>query len=272
MTLPSAFLILWVFSSVLPSASSLAFLPTNPTDCVTQAARSVSRAFNEGGHNRQVLRLPLSEAIYKDKEEGFVADRAIGWQGGPEETYRYLSPIVESLLRKIRLEDALGDGGLSVKVSEQILLDFDGSALQTSEHPAGALFDVQALLQPNADSYYLKTMRTIEEQFSNTPGKPRRLFLVVNPAWRDASSFGLFESGKARSVLDKYETTYACDQFVVRGLKVILLKCWPDDWDVFVEDESDVTMPARLVGSFEARPTYDEIDARVVEHLTNIRA
>ena len=192
--------------------------------------------------------------------EGFVDDRAIGWQGGPQETYRYLYPLVSNLLKSIKTTD--NTGGLAIKVTDQILLDFDGSALQTSEHPAGPLYDVQALLQPNTDGYYLKTIEKIEEQFSNTEGKPKRLFLLVNPAWRDSSSWGFFGAKKAQElILNRYETTYAVDQFVVKGRKVSLLKCWSEDWVLFVGNDEDPTLPAERVAVFDARPDYQEIAA-----------
>ena len=194
-----------------------------------------------------------------------MADRAIGWQGGPQETYRYLSPLVSNLLKQIRMTD--NTGGLVVKVSEQILLDFDGSSLQTSEHPAGPLYDIQALLQPNTDGYYLKTIEAVEEQFSNTDGKSKRLFLLVNPAWRDRSSWGFFGGKKAQELIfNRYETTYAIDQFVVRGRKVSLLKCWSDDWEVFVANDKDPSLPGERVATFPARPEYKDIDAALAKH------
>ena len=184
-----------------------------------------------------------------------------GWANG---TYRYLSPIVSNLLPRIRT--ANNTAGLNVKVSEQILLDFDGSSLQTSEHPAGALYDIQALLQPNTDGYYIKTIRAIEEQFCNTKkaDKPNRLFLLVNPAWRDRSSFGIFGAQKAQElILDRYETTYALDQFIVRGRQISLLKCWSCDWGLYaaVNESKDENEPAELITSFDTRPEYKDIDA-----------
>ena len=237
-------------------------LPSNPDDITRQAANSITNAYESGIH-LQTIRLPLSQAIYGDKEEGFVADRAIGWQGGPMETYRYLSPIVSNLLPRIRT--ANNTAGLNVKVSEQVLLDFDGSSLQTSEHPAGALYDIQALLQPNTDSYYIKTIRAIE-QFCNTKkdDKPNRLFLLVNPAWRDKSSFGIFGGQKAQElILDRYETTYALDQFIVRGRQISLLKCWSSDWGLYavVNESKDGNELAELIASYDTRPEYKDIDA-----------
>jgi len=132
---------------------------------VKLAAAAVSRAFADGIH-RQTVRIPLSEAIYGDREEGFVADRAIGWQGGPEETYRYLKPLARELLQQVETLPQSETGGLPPRIKEQVLLDFDGSALLTAESAGGALGDVQAMLQPNTDGYYLKTIAGVEEQFS----------------------------------------------------------------------------------------------------------
>jgi len=239
-------------------------LPNNPDDVIRQAAISITNAY-ESGVYLQTIRLPLSQAIYGNKEEGFVADRAIGWQGGPMETYRYLSPMVYNLLPRIRT--ANNTAGLNVKVNEQILLDFDGSSLQTSEHPAGALYDIQALLQPNTDGYYIKTIEAIEDQFCNTNkiDKANRLFLLVNPAWRDKSSWGIFGAKKAQElILDRYETTYAVDQFIVRGRQISLLKCWSSDWGLYANndgDGKDKFMPAELIASYATRPEYKDIDA-----------
>ncbi|KAL7435569.1 hypothetical protein ACHAXM_004732 [Skeletonema potamos] len=239
-------------------------LPNNPDDVIRQAAISITNAY-ESGVYLQTIRLPLSQAIYGNKEEGFVADRAIGWQGGPMETYRYLSPMVYNLLPRIRT--ANNTAGLNVKVNEQILLDFDGSSLQTSEHPAGALYDIQALLQPNTDGYYIKTIEAIEDQFCNTNkiDKPNRLFLLVNPAWRDKSSWGIFGAKKAQElILDRYETTYAVDQFIMRGRQISLLKCWSSDWGLYANndgDGKDKFMPAELIARYATRPEYKDIDA-----------
>ena len=174
--------------------------------------------------------------------------------------------MVTSLLKQIKTTD--NTGGLTIKVSEQILLDFDGSSLQTAEHPAGALYDIQALLQPNTDGYYLKTIETIERQFSNTEGKAKRLFLIINPAWRDKSSWGVFGAKRAQElILDRYETTYAVDQFVARGRKVSLLKCYQEDWIMFVGDQNNPTVPAEFVAAFKERPEYKEVDAALLEYL-----
>lgn len=245
---------------------------------VKQATSAISFALLEDGIHLQTLRLPLSEVMYSKSEEGFVADRAIGWQGGPQETYRFLSPIVRQVLQStstISLESQSSSSGLLPRIQEQILLDFDGSALLISECPAGPLGDAQALLQPNTDAYYPKLIKSIEPQLSvknpETGDKVNRLFLLVNPAWRDASSFGFLGGKQAQTdILDRYETTYAVDQFVVRGQKCSVLKIWPHDWCVFASnlpyDNRDGSDSSRergtetFLGSFPQRPPYEVID------------
>lgn len=90
-------------------------------------------------------------------------------------------------------------GDSPARTKEQTLLEFDGSSLLTAENPTGALDDIQALLQPNTDKYYFETIKTIEDHFSDTPEKSKRLFLLMNPLWRDKSSWGMFDSAKAES-------------------------------------------------------------------------
>ena len=111
--------------------------PSFPTDShamAKQAASAINLAFAEGGIHRQVVRLPLSESMYSKKEEGFVADRAIGWQGGPQETYRYLAPLASDVLKKVAItQNKEQSGGLVARIKEQVLLDFDGTSLMTAE-------------------------------------------------------------------------------------------------------------------------------------------
>lgn len=84
----------------------------------------------------------------------------------------------------------------------------------------------------------------------------------MNPAWKDKSSWGFFGGKKAQElILDRYEPSFAIDQFIVRGRKVSLLKSWSEDWTLFVENAKDPALPAIMVASFGARPVYYEIDA-----------
>ena len=326
-------------TSPTPSSSISSYTPVLPdtaTAIARQAAISITNAMYDGKINKQTIRLPLSESMYSTREEGFVADRAIGWQGGPQETIQYLLPLATQVVQEISTrhkrrrpttsssiaeDDDGGDddaevvdtteyvstGGLVSKITNQILLDFDGSCLVTSEHPAGPIYDVQAVLQPNTDKYYSKLIKQIEEQFSDTPSKPQRLFLLINPSWRNKDSWGIFESSKAqKDILDRYEVTYCVDQFVVRGIKLSLLKEYNQPWAVFItpmpynkiKQKEQKTAPTltststtltdatitnnlvqqqrqqqsplqpQLIGTFPHRPSYQELDTLLVEYLT----
>lgn len=272
------------------SAEPPVFLPTSQKGLIRQAASAISHALLEDDIHLQSIRLPLSEAMYSDSEEGFVADRAIGWQGGPQETLRYLGPLVRQVLQSTDTlpDQSMSAAGLLPRIQEQVLLDFDGSALFTAECPAGPLGDAQALLQPNTDAYYRKIRKTIERQLparatsdadrddsdnnsiasTTTTTMKQRLFLLVNPAWRDASSFGMFAAKQAQTeILDRYQTTYAVDQFVVRGQKCSLLKVWPHDWCLFwsnlpyaTKEEGEPPALPKFLGSFPDRPSYQVMD------------
>ena len=239
-------------------------LPEDPEAMIRQASLAIRSALQDGQIHRQTIRLPLSESMYASKEESFVADRAIGWQGGPQETFRCLSPMAKQLLK-----DVVGgndSSGLAPKLQEQILLDFDGSSLLNAQSPLGALKDGIGLIQPNTDKYYMDLIQTLENDFSDSPGKAKRLFVLINPAWRDASSFGIFQTKFAtEQILDRYETTYAIDQFIVKGNKLSLLRAWPCDWCVYYtplpQPGSATKPPPRLLGTFAERPEYAQIEA-----------
>lgn len=226
--------------------------------------------------NRQTIRLALSESMYSSKEESFVADRAVGWQGGPQETYRYLLPLVEQLLRQVSTAQD-NTSGLTAKVQAQVLLDFDGSALVNGISPMGPKQDSLALLQPNTDKYYINLLQQMEDTFSDTPGKEKRLFLVINPAWKSASSFGFFQAKQAQTqILDRYPVTYALDQFIIKGNKVSLLKCWPHDWCVYWNPlpqpgaKNDAAEP-QLLGHFANRPEYAVVEKLLLQAISTTR-
>jgi hypothetical protein len=111
----------------------------------------------------------------------------------------------------------------------------------------------------------------------------------VNPAWRDKSSWGFFDKQQAHAqtrILDRYTTTYTLDQFVVRGIKLSLLKAWPNDWHVFFTPmpydtikKGDSTCSdnnsasnnhngPELLGTFPERPTYQELDDAILHRLS----
>ena len=259
------------FTASSPTSPTLPpLLPDSPDAMIRQAASAVQSAMEDDRINRQTIRLALSEAMYSSKEESFIADRAVGWQGGPQETYRFILPLVQQLLRQVSAKD--DSSGLTAKVQEQILLDFDGSSLLNAESPMGPKRDCIALVQPNTDTYYINLMQQMEESFSDTPGKDKRLFLVVNPAWKEASSFGFFQAKRAQTqILDRYPVTYALDQFIIKGNKVSLLKSWPHDWCVYwkplPQPGSNAVIEPKLLGQFDTRPDYATVERLLLKQL-----
>ena len=251
------------------------FLPNDPDEMIRQASAAIARAFQNNLH-RQTIRLPLSESMYGQTEESFVADRVIGWQGGPQETYRYLSPMAEQLLKSaVMTKNTESDNsGLPPKLEEQVLLDFDGSSLLNAQSPLGAVHDGIAIVQPTTDQYYMDQIKQLEKTFSDTPDtKAKRLFLLINPAWKyDASSWGFFQKKFAQQqILERYPTTYAIDQFIVKGQKISLLKVWPSDWCAYVkplpppksQNTENDSPPPLLLGTFTERPVYAQLEALV---------
>ena len=84
--------------------------------------------------------------------------------------------------------------------------------------------------------------------------------------------WGVFDGRDAqRLVLDRYTTSYALDQFVVRGRKLSLLRAYPNDWSVFTTslEGTEAADDARLdgagnalsLGTFAERPSYQQLDA-----------
>ena len=140
-----------------------------------------------------------------------------------------------------------------------------GSALITAEAASGPSGDVQALVFPNTDVKYLKDIAEIDTSF----GKDR-LFLLINPFWRNVESWGFnilqpkAKQKAQQTIFDNkygsYQETYVFSRFSVRGEDCVSLKVYPYDWQLFayIEDYSyggrPIPTPIRL-GSTEQEPT-----------------
>mmetsp|Transcript_9698 Transcript_9698/g.12747 ORF Transcript_9698/g.12747 Transcript_9698/m.12747 type:complete len:401 (-) Transcript_9698:16-1218(-) len=213
-------------------------LPVTADDQVEQAARAVERAFKDG-KTRQTVRLALL------KNDGSLGDSPEEWSGGAQQMYREAGcPLTVALLREIRAPT--GDAVSSPKVNyppeikTQDIWDFDGSGLVTAEAAAGPKGDVQALVFPNTDTKYLKDVKEISKAMGD------RLFLIVNPFWRNVDSWGfniLAPNAKKlaqETIFDQgYEETYALNRFSVRGEECAALKVYPYDWQLFAYGEEE---------------------------------
>jgi hypothetical protein len=239
-------------------------IPTTADDMVRQAAKAVERAFRDG-KTRQTVRFALVAA------EELVADDSNEWPGGTQQMYREAGkPLTNALLKEIYAltPDQAAEESMTVNsqrlppsVEAQDIWDFDGSALHTAKAALGAKGDVQALVFPNTDVKYIKDIETISQAMGP------RLFLLVNPFWRNIESWGMNilapgAKKKAQNVIfdNGYDETYVLLRFSARGEKCAAVKAYPYDWQLFAYREDD-TYGGRMMenvirlGSCKAEPT-----------------
>jgi len=210
-------------------------VPSTPDDMVRQAARAVERAFQDG-IARQTVRFALI------REDQFVNEDN-QWPGGAEQMAREAGkPLTRELLRQVRAptKEDLDQARLRLppKIQEQDIWTFDGSALFTAEAEAGANGDIQALLFPNTDVKYTNDIEKIDKDMGN------RLFLLVNPFWRNLESWGINilapgAKKKAEEVIFNrgYDETYSLLRFSCRGEECVALKVYPYDWQLYAYRE-----------------------------------
>mmetsp|Transcript_16140 Transcript_16140/g.37129 ORF Transcript_16140/g.37129 Transcript_16140/m.37129 type:complete len:327 (-) Transcript_16140:4642-5622(-) len=214
-------------------------VPETFDDQVRQAKTAVERAFRDGV-TRQTVRfalIPPEEVLNQDRQ----------WPGGAQQMSREAAvPLTRELLRQVRAPTgdtaattsttADGGGGFTKPptVQSQDIWDFDGSALITAESTVGPSDDVQALVLPNTDVKYTKDIRTIDEVMND------RLFLLINPFWRNIESWGFnllapnAPKLAQQVIFDKgYDETYVLMKKSVRGEDCVCLKAYPYDWQLY---------------------------------------
>jgi Domain of unknown function (DUF1995) len=225
-------------------------VPQDIDSMIFQAARAVEMAYRDG-IKRQTVRLALVP-------EGTSFRELNEWPGGAQQMYREAAkPLTTSLLREIRLSPQQ----MPPNIIAQDIWDFDGSALLTAEGRESATTDVQALVFPNTDVKYIQDIAAIDESAGD------RLFLLINPFWRNIESWGFNllapgAKGKAQTtIFDKgYDETYVYLRFSVRGEDCAAIKFYPYDWQIFAYGETDSgwERPIRL-GSSKDEPKSEQI-------------
>lgn len=275
-------------------------LPNTVDDMIRQASRAVERAYQDG-KTRQTVRfhlVPYNNEIansnqYQNSNNYNVLEEN-QWPGGAQQMYREAAkPMTTDLLRELRIKpkatsSSSSDGTdtdadtdtdtddstrtpsstqwTAPKIVQQDIWDFDGSALHTAEASVGASGDIQALVFANTDVKYIRDI----DEISTTMGKDR-LFLLVNPFWRnlDSWSFNIL-APKAKEKAQKiifdvdedgvggYDETYINMVFQVRGEKCIAIKAYPYDWQIFAMREDDYNPNQEYsirLGSSKKEPT-----------------
>lgn len=266
-------------SSKRSRSNAVLYVPENIEEQTRQAALAIERAF-EDGITRQTVRLALikeGEAITPSEEEN-------GWPGGAQQMYREAGrPLTEELLREIRAtaksiqteeEKNSGKENFPPEIKAQDIWDFDGSALITAEAAAGPSGDVQALVFPNTDVKYLKDIAKINESFGP------RLFLLVNPFWRNVESWGFnILAPNAKKMAQEtlfdcegggYQETYVLNRFSARGEDCVALKCYPYDWELFAYIE-DYSYGGPIQTAIRLGSSKEEPNSKMFSDLLNER-
>lgn len=221
-------------------------------DQVQQAADAVKRAYADG-ISRQIVRFALLP------EDEVLNDKDRLWPGGAQQMYREAAgPLTRSLLRSVGTTEDYR----RPNVTTQVIWDFDGTALVTAECPTGPAGDVQAMVFPNTDNKYTKDIETIDKDMKD------RLFLLVNPFWRNVESWGfniLAPKGKEmaqEAIFDRgFQETYVLLQPSVRGEDCIALKAYPYDWQLYAYAENNFWPYDEIIvylGTTKKEPTTAE--------------
>lgn len=230
-----------------PQSQTILQVPGTFDDMVRQGARAVERAFQDG-KTRQIVRFNLVEEL----EGKATATEENEWPGGTKQMYRESGkPLTNALLREVRaptkrLDTFPDERRTNPQLKVEDIWDFDGTANHRADAAEGPSADVQAMVFPNTDTKYLDDIDAISQAMG------KRLFLLVNPFWRNIDSWGfnILAPGakkRAQNVIyggadnDKaaFEVTYALDVFSVRGEKCVAVKAYPYDWELFAFREDD---------------------------------
>ena len=207
-------------------------VPETADDQVALAKQAVEKAFRDG-IDRQIVRFALVP------EGEYLNENDRQWPGGAQEMYREAAgPMTRELLRVVKTSSE--PLSKQPEVKSQDVWDFDGSALVTAEASSGPEHDVQALVMANTDTKYTRDISTIDEAMK------KRLFLLVNPFWRDIESWGfniLAPNAKKlaqEAIFDRgFQETFVLLQKSVRGEECVAMKVYPYDWQMYAYCESD---------------------------------
>jgi hypothetical protein len=238
-------------SDTKKTSSRVVPVPDDAKSMIQQAASAIERAFKDG-IVRQTVRLAL---ITEDED---MSGELNEWPGGAKQMFREAGrPLTEALLREVQVGPRT-ESNLPPTITTKDVWDFDGSAIciAKSENEES---DVSALIFPNTDAKYLKDIESIASDVG-----PDKLFLLINPFWRNVESFGfniLQPNGKKRAqevIFDNgYDVTYAVLRFSARGEDCVAIKAYPYEWQMYAyrEDPSwfNKQIPVWL-GSSEEEP------------------
>jgi Domain of unknown function (DUF1995) len=254
-------------------ASAVLDVPDTAEEQIYQAKMAVEAAFLDN-LTRQIVRftlVPEGERLWENERS---------WPGGAQQMYREAAgPLTRGLLSLLRCHGKNASTATTTRpewtrpptISSQDVWDFDGSALITAQSAVGPLGDVQALVQPNTDNRYTRDIAALDQAM----GRPR-LVLLVNPFWRNLSSWGFnLLAPRAQPLAQEaifdagFVETYCLLQKSVRGEDCVALKVYPYDWQLFayLDETNGYTTTRRAVrlGSTVQEPTASDFASRLAE-------
>ena len=240
----------------LPLTGALAVLPqlpTSPNDMMQRAAAAVSRATQENV-KRQIVRIvvPDDERTYKVfgavEIQGTSAPEDLDpWPGGLKQQF----PIALQLARNM-LKAVTG----KADVSDQVLDAEDACGLILAQGATPAE-DAACVLFPGTDQ--MSSLAKVDAMAAN------RLLCLLNPQFKRLEDFSLWQKGAAKAnFFDRgYETTYAFEEFAVRGEDVKLCGEYGLGWRAFVVlDDTAEAVPLHE-GALPERPAYTWLEATI---------
>lgn len=212
--------------------SAKQYLPRGPEELIDQALGACQRAFADGiTRQRLELLLPLIGATDLDD-----------WPGGIRQQFKAAQPMVESLLRSLKKDEAL-QGPLSARIVDQ------GDAVGAWTAPRLA-----AILFPTPET--LKQIREIVEGL-----KDGGLALMINPQWQGGNLVNDFGVGpwrrRSEDFVASFQEVYILKQMRISGDNVRLLRNYPDGWQVYLAPEGQTP---QLISVLETRPSYRELE------------
>lgn len=238
---------------------------TNPAtieEAAVQAQSAVGRALKEG-KSRQLLQLLLP---VDQRQFNYLDTEPRDYPCSIKDEFMACCKVTTSILK--RLGSGIGNDVVVKRIGE----------LENEMDPVALLYpsdkSVAAIVFPISE-----TLKQIKSLLKSDEKKPT---LIVNPQWRSSgqiiSDFGFGPwKRQAEEFLNTFESTYILlEQRIGEASNVVgggsggvvrLLKCFPEDWHVYLmawDGTSD------LIGLTSEQPTYKELEKLVEEARKNI--
>eukprot|EP00210_Caulerpa_lentillifera_P002215 g2129.t1 len=204
-------------------------VPESPEDAADQAVQASRVAWQEGIKKQRIDFLPpLTGATDLDD-----------WPGGIRQMFSAILPSVERFLLGLKATE-----GLQCPLESKILDEGDAVALWSGQK-------IKALLFPTSETLL---------QSQEIGSKDVELYLLINPQWQEGQVISDFGFGRQKKQVEdfvnEFEFTYSLKQYRIQGRALKILRCYPDNWRVFVSENSEDT----CIAEETTKPTYQRLE------------